>query len=250
MKKTYVLIPITVVFLALVSCSILEQLKKGVAHTASRINSIQAIGESREFAFVDIEYVFTETGVSDEKAVFNLKGSPNSDTVDIALAGTLYTGIDTLKANTTYTYILSLLDGAKLTEYDEIEVKTLPLVSISHPADTFFGGYDPLEVRWNKLSYEGEDYLTYEVALYDGSGIDITDPDLESLLALTDPLEGPFEVTLTSSDTEGSYKFSTLSPYQVKGYIVKVSTKKALFDKLSNKSTAFKPFLWFGPPPK
>ncbi len=250
MKKISILAPLILLSFGLNGCDILDQFKKGVAHTASRINSIQAIGKSQEFAFVDIEYVFTETGVSKEKAVFNLQGSPNSDTVDIALAGTLYIGVDTLKANTTYTYILSLLDGTNLTEYDEIAVKTLPLISITHPGDTFFGDSDPLEVRWNKLSYEGEEYLTYEVALYDASELDLTNPDLESLLALTDPVEGPVEVTLMSSDTEGSYEFSTISPYFMRGYVVKVGTKKALFDKLSNKSTAFKPFVWFGPPPK
>jgi len=169
--------------------------------------------------------------------------------VDIALAGTFYTDIDTLQSNSTYTYDLSLLSGSKLSAYDEIEVKTLPLIEITHPADTFIGDYDPVEVKWNKITYEGEDYLTYEVALYDASELSLEDPDLETFLALTEPVEDPVEVTLDAGDTEGSHTFEYTSSYFIRGYVVKVTTKKALFDKLSNKSTAFKPFIWFGPPP-
>ncbi|MBN2379136.1 hypothetical protein JXM67_04985 [candidate division WOR-3 bacterium] len=236
--------------LVILGCDIIDDLKKGVSHTASRINSIQAIGDSKEFAFVDIEYVFTGTGVGNQKAVFSREDSDKADTMDIALAGTFYTDIDTLKSSSTYTYDLSLLNGTKLTAYDKIEVKTLPLIEITHPADTFFGDYDPVEVKWDKISYDGEDYLTYEVALYDASELDFDDPDLEDLLALSKPLEGPIQVTLDAADTEGSYTFEYASALFVGFYVVKVTTNKALFDKLANKSTTFKPFVWCGPPPK
>ncbi|MCK4232194.1 hypothetical protein KAX21_04525, partial [candidate division WOR-3 bacterium] len=58
------ILPILFIALALAGCDFLKKaLTKGVAHSASRINSIQALGVSKEFAFVDIEYVFTGTGV-------------------------------------------------------------------------------------------------------------------------------------------------------------------------------------------
>lgn len=244
-------LPVLLIALALVGCDFLKKaLTKGVAKSASRINSIQAIGDSREFAFVDIEYVFTGTGVSDEKAVFGREGSDKRDTVEIEVQSTVYLDVDTLAPNTTYNYTLWLLDGDDLTEYDEITVKTLPILQITAPLDTLTEG--SVEVIWDKLTYEGEDYLAYEVSLFDADaeGIDLTDPDLETLLALTTPLEGPFDVELDAADTEGSYAFSYSSPYFLRGYIVKVTTNKGIGDMLSNKSTAFKPFLWIGEPPK
>jgi len=236
------ILPILFIVLALAGCDFFDQLKKGVAHTASRINSVQAVDTSWEFAFVDIEYVFTGTGVSDERAVFGREGSDARDTVQIELQGTLYTDVDTLTPNTDYTYTLWLLDGEELTEYDEISVKTLPVIEIATPTDTLTD--DAVELKWKKLSYEGEDYLTYEVAIYNAEGINLADPDIGVLLELADPVEGPTEVILDASDTEGSHIFGVSPPALVKPYVVKVATKKGIWDKLSNKSTAFKPFLW------
>jgi len=237
------ILPILLIALALAGCDFLKKaLTKGVAHTASRINSIQALGASKEFAFVDIEYVFTGTGVTDERAVFGREGSDARDTVQIELQGTIYADVDTLTPNTDYTYTLWLLDGEDLEEYDKVTVKTLPVIEIATPADTFTG--DAVELKWKKLSYEGKDYLTYEVAIYDAEGIDLADPDIEALLELADPVEGPTEVVLDASDTEGSHIFGVSPPVLAKPYVVKVTTKKGIGDKLSNKSTAFKPFLW------
>jgi hypothetical protein len=244
-------LPILLIALAVLGCDKLKDaFTKGVAKTASRINSVQAIGGSKEFAFVDIEYVFTGTGVSDEKAVFGRDGSDKRDTVDIEAQGTVYLDVDTLAPNTTYNYNLWLLDGDDLIEYDEVTVKTLPILKINTPLDTLTEG--PLEVTWDKLTYEGEDYLDYEVSLFDADeeGIDLENPDLQTLLALTTPVEGPFDVKLDAADTEGSYTFTYASQYFMRGFIVKVTTNKGIGDKLSNKSTAFKPFLWVGEPPK
>lgn len=226
-------------------CDILTKLEKGVYHTASRINSIQAVDSSATFAFVDIEYVFTGTGVSEQEAVFGREGSDKRDTVEIELQGTIYTDTDTLKPSMEYEYTLWLLDGEELTSYDEMTVKTLPEIEIVTPRDTL--SEDGLQVKWKKLTYDGEDYLTYEVALYDAEGIaDITDPSLESLLALADPVEGPEEVSLDASDTEGTHTFGASPPLLAKAYVVKVTTKKGIGDALSNKSTGFKPFVWVG----
>ncbi|GEM_PF-1696867 len=244
MKHVKKVLPLIVLFASIiVGCDVINKaLTKGISHTASRINSIQAIGGSKEFAFVDIEYVFTGTGVSGEKAVFSRSGSNKSDTIAILLAGTIYTDIDTLKANSAYTYSLALWNGSRLKDYDQINVVTLPIIKITTPADTFSSSN--LKVEWNKLSYDGKDYLDYEVALYDAAGLDLTNPDLKSLLAMTKPLEGPFKVSLSESDSKGSYTFSASPPALFKAYVVKVTTKKATFDKLSNKSTAFRPFVW------
>lgn len=243
MKTLRKVLPVILISLVIISgCDLINQLKTGVGHTASRINTIWLADSSRSFAFVDIEYVFTGTGVSDQKAVFGREGSEKRDTVDIAVQSTLYTDVDTLTPNTSYTYTLWLLDGSKLEEYDELTVKTLPKLEIVTPSDTLTG--TTVELKWKKLTYDGEDYLDYEVAIYDGEGIDLTDPDLESLLALTDPVEDPVEVSLESSDTEGSHTFGVSAPSLAKAYVVKVTTKKGIGDKLSNKSTAFRPFLW------
>ncbi|TKJ40206.1 hypothetical protein CEE36_09735 [candidate division TA06 bacterium B3_TA06] len=243
MKIVKRVLPVLLIALALAGCDLLKKaLTKGIAHTASRINSIQAVGASKEFAFVDIEYVFTGTGVADERAVFSREGSDARDTVEIELQGTIYTDVDTLTPNTRYTYTLWLLDGEDLEEYDEVTVKTLPVIEIVTPADNLTA--DAVELTWKKLTYEGEDYLTYEVAIYDGEGIDLADLDLEALLELTDPVEDPTEVVLDASDTEGSHTFGVSPPALAKAYVVKVTTKRGIGDKLSNKSTAIKPFLW------
>ncbi|MBD3284797.1 hypothetical protein GF359_00475 [candidate division WOR-3 bacterium] len=239
-KKVFTLALLGMLFI--IGCDLIDQLKKGAYHTASRINSIQAIGSSKEFAFVDIEYIFTGTGVSGQKAVFGRSGSDKRDTMEIAVQSTVYYDTDTLSADTDYTYTLWLLDGTEPEDYDEIPVKTMPIIEIITPADTLTG--ETVELKWNKLTYEGEDYLTYEVAIYDGSGLDLSNPDLEALLALTDPLEDPQEVTLTESDTEGIHTYSINPPAILQVYVAKVTTKKGIGDKLANKSTAFKPFVW------
>jgi len=238
-------LPVLLIAAVVLGCDFIKDaLTKGVAKSASRINSIQAIGGSREFAFVDIEYVFTGTGVSDEQAVFGRDGSDKRDTVEIEVQSTMYLDVDTLTPNSTYNYTLWLLDGSKLTEYDDITVKTLPILEITAPQDTLTE--TSIVVTWDKLSYEDEDYLNYEVSIFDGEGIDLTDPDLESLFALTDPVEGPVDVSLDASDTEGSHTFGLSVPAVVEAYVIKVTTNKGIGDKLSNKSTAFKPFVWSG----
>lgn len=245
MKFAKRVLPVLLIALTIVGCDFLKKaLTKGVAKTASRINSIWVADSSRSFAFVDIEYVFTGTGVSDEKAVFGREGSDKRDTVEIEVQSTVYFDVDTLTPNTTYNYTLWLLDGDDLTEYDEMMVKTLPILEITAPLDTLTG--TSVEVIWDKLTYEGENYLDYEVSIFDGKGIDLTNPSLESLLALTDPVEGPESVSLGESDTEGSYTFGLSAPTGLKAYVIEVTTNKGIGDKLSNKSTAFKPFVWSG----
>jgi hypothetical protein len=248
MKFAKRVLPVLLIALTIVGCDFLKKaLTKGVAHAASRINSIQAIGDSKEVAIVDIEYVFTGTGASsDDQAVFGREGSEARDTVEIELSGTVFTDVDTtLLPNSTYTYNLWILSGNDLEEYDELTVKTLPVVEITLPADTLTE--DAVEVRWKKLSYEGEDYLKYKVAIYDAEGVDLTDPtSFSNFMELATPLEGPVEVELGPSDTEGSYTFSVSAPALASGYVVSVNTEKGIFDKLSNQSTGLKPFLWVG----
>lgn len=246
MKIVKRVLPVLLIVLALAGCDFFDQLKKGVAHTASRINSIQAVGTTWEFAFVDIEYVFTGTGVADEQAVFGREGSDARDTVQIELQGTIYTDVDTLTPNTRYTYTLWLLDGEDLEEYDEVGVKTLPILQVTSPADTIFENTE-VEVRWQKLTYEGEDYLKYKVAIYKVDAEDLYEADPTVFLNLVSPLDTA-TVEIQESDTEGSHTFSIDPQYIAEGYAVTVNTEQGIFDKVSNQSTGIKPFLWLQVP--
>ena len=167
-KRTMLLVLMLSGALLLSGCNIIDQLKQGVYHAASRINSIQAIGASKEFAMVDIEYVFTNT-VPASKVVIGRGENAKRDTLDIVLVGTVYNDVDTLAPEQTYSYYLWLLNGTTLTTYDTVEVKTLPVLEITAPGDTLTG--NAITVTFKKLTYDGKDYLDYKIALYDAEEI-------------------------------------------------------------------------------
>lgn len=240
-KRTRFLVLILSGVFLLSGCSIIDQLKQGVYHAASRINSIQAIGASREFAMVDIEYVFTGTGITATKVVFGREGSTRRDTANIVLAGTVYNDVDTLEPEKTYSYNLWLLDGSTLSAYDTVEIKTLPVLQITAPGDTLTGS--AITVTFKKLTYDGKDYLDYKIALYDAEGLDLTNPDPEVFLKLATPIEEK-TISITENDTEGSINLSTTNPAFIKGYVVTVSTTKPVFGALANTSIGVKPFFW------
>lgn len=242
MKKrtTFLVLILSGVFF-LSGCNIIDQLKQGVYHAASRINSIQAIGSSREFAMVDIEYVFTGTGITATKVVFGREGSARRDTANIVLAGTVYNDVDTLETEKTYKYYLWLLDGGTLNAYDTVEIKTLPVLDVTAPADTLTG--DKITVTFKKVVYDDKGYLDYKVSLYDAEGLDLTNPDPSVFLNLATPIEEK-TISITDNDTEGSVNLSEPAPTLIKAYVVAVSTTKPVFGALANKTTGFKPFVW------
>ncbi len=239
-KRTAFLVLILSGVFFLSGCNIIDQLKQGVYHAASRINSIQAIGSSREFAMVDIEYVFTNA-VPASKVVVGREGSSKRDTLDIVLAGTVYNDVDTLETEKTYKYHLWLLDGGALNAYDTVEIKTLPVLDVTAPADTLTG--DKITVTFKKIVYDGKGYLDYKVALYDAEGLDLTNPDPSVFLNLATPIEEK-TISITDNDTEGSVNLSEPAPTLIKGYVVTVSTTKPVFGALANTSTGVKPFFW------
>ena len=231
-------LPILLIILALAGCGLVEQLQKGVARKASRITSVVATDTvSKEFAIVDIEYVFTGTGMSADKVVFSREGSSREDTLDIVLAGTIYTDVDTLSPNTTYTYKMWVIDNDKMKEYDEVEVTTLPDIEVSSPDLAVSGD---LTVTWKKISTEDKDYLKYKIELFQVEADDLT--DIDALIAFTNPIDEE-EVELAESDTEGEYTFSAANHELPGGYAVKVSTT-SLFGSLVDKSSTIKAFAW------
>lgn len=231
-------LPILLIIMALAGCGLFEQLQKGVARKASRITSVVATDTvSKEFAIVDIEYVFTGTGISADKVVFSREGSDREDTLDIVLAGTIYTDVDTLSPNTTYTYKMWVIDNDKMKEYDEVEVTTLPDIEVSSPDLAVSGD---LTVTWKKISTEDKDYLKYKIELFQVEADDLT--DIDALIALTNPIDEE-EVKLSESDTEGEYTFSAANYELPGGYAVQVSTT-SLFGSLVDKSSTIKAFVW------
>lgn len=240
-KRTVFLVLLLAGMFLVSGCEIINQLKQGVYHAASRINSIQAIGASKEFAMVDIEYVFTGTGITATKVVFGRSGSTRRDTANIVLAGTIYNDVDTLEAEKAYTYYMWLLDESGLKSYDTVEVKTLPVLEITAPSDTLTG--NAITVTFKKLTYDGKDYLDYKIALYDAEGLDLFDPDPEVFLKMATPIEEK-SLSITENDTQGSINLSTAPSAFLKGYVVTVSTDKPVFGPLVNKSTGVKPFFW------
>ncbi len=232
------ILPILFIALALAGCGLVEQLQKGVARKASRITSVVATDTvSKEFAIVDIEYVFTGTGISADKVVFSREGSSREDTLNIVLAGTIYTDIDTLSPNTTYTYKMWVIDNDKMKEYDEVEVTTLPDIEVSSPDLAVSGD---LTVTWKKISTEDKDYLKYKIELFQIEAGDLI--DIDALIALTNPVDEE-EVELAESDTEGKYTFSAANYELPGGYAVKVSTT-SFFGSLVDKSSTIKAFAW------
>ncbi len=238
-KRTRLLVLLLSGVFLFLGCNIINQLKQGIAHTASQINSVQAIDSSREFATVQIEYIFTGTSVSASKVVIGREGNARRDTLNIVLAGTVYTDADTLAPSQTYSYVLWLLDGTTLTAYDTVEVKTLSKLEIVSPADTLRA--DKITVKWKNLGYGGEGDTKYKIALYDAKNLDLTDPNA-FLKLLTSPVETK-EVTLSSSDPDGTIELTTALPSIFASYAVMVSTE-SLLGVLVNKSTGIKPFLW------
>lgn len=231
-------LPILLIILTLAGCGLVEQLQKGVARKASRITSVVATDTvSKEFAIVDIEYVFTGTGISADKVVFSREGSDRQDTLNIVLAGTIYTDVDTLSPNTTYTYKMWVIDNDKMKEYDEVEVTTLPDIEVSSP-DLVVSG--DLTVTWKKILTEDKDYLKYKIELFQVEAGDLT--DIDALIALTNPVDEE-EVELAESDTEGEYTFSAANYELPGGYVVKVSTT-SFFGSLVDKSSTIKAFAW------
>jgi len=232
------ILPILLIILTLTGCGLVEQLQKGVARKASRITSVVATDTvSKEFAIVDIEYVFTGTGISADKVVFSREGSDRQDTLNIVLAGTIYTDVDTLSPNTTYTYKMWVIDNDKMKEYDEVEVTTLPDIEVSSPDLAVSGD---LTVTWKKISTEDKDYLKYKIELFQVEADDLT--DIDALIALTNPVDEE-EVELAESDTEGKYTFSAANYELPGGYVVKVSTT-SFFGSLVDKSSTIKAFAW------
>lgn len=231
-------LPILLIILTLAGCGLVEQLQKGVARKASRITSVVATDTvSKEFAIVDIEYVFTGTGISADKVVFSREGSDRQDTLNIVLAGTIYTDVDTLSPNTTYTYKMWVIDNDKMKEYDEVEVTTLPDIEVSSPDLAVSGD---LTVAWKKILTEDKDYLKYKIELFQVEAGDLT--DIDALIALTNPVDEE-EVELAESDTEGEYTFSAANYELPGGYVVKVSTT-SFFGSLVDKSSTIKAFAW------
>ncbi len=239
MKIVKRVLPVLLIALALAGCGLIDQLKKGVARKASRITSVVATDTvSKEFAIVDIEYVFTGTGISADKVVFSREGSDRQDTLNIVLVGTIYTDLDTLSSNTTYTYKMWVIDGGEMKEYDEVELTTLPAIEVTSPDLAVSGD---LTVTWKKISTQDKDYLKYKIEIFQVKAEDLT--DIDGLIALMDPLEPVVEVELAESDTEGEYTFSAANYDLPGGYAIKVSTT-SFFGSLVDKSSTIKAFVW------
>lgn len=238
-RKVLPLILIGVFLVVCTGCDFLDQLKQGIYNTASQINSVQAIGSSKEFAFVSIEYIFTGTGITADQVVFGREGSEKRDTVNITVTGTVYADADTLEPNSSYSYYMWLLENDELTPYDTVEVTTLPILEVNLPADTLFDDF--LRVNWDKLTTEDKEYLDYKVSVYDVELSDVMNPEA-FLVSLGTPLDSE-DVSITESDSEGEVTLNVSPPALIEAYAVVVSTQ-SLLGPLVNKSSAIKPLVW------